>query len=339
MDFSLFYFGNDAGADGYRLLLEGARFADAEGLTAVWTPERHFGVFGGLFPNPAVTGAAVAVATQRIHVRAGSVVSPLHHVARIAEEWSVVDHLSGGRAGISLASGWHARDFALRPEAYERRKDEMVQAIDDLRRLWSGAKLAAVDGQGEPTELALHPKPASAYLPMWLTSGGSRGTFETAGRLGLGVLTHMLGQDFEKLRANIAAYRAAWQLHDRPGPHVVCMAHTCLGPDRELIRELIREPFIDYLAQSFSLLSDSSGTPDVSELTPNDVQYLIGQSFDRYFETSGLLGAVEDGVRAAEALADCGVDEIACLIDFGVKTDDVLHYLPNVLTVRDALKR
>jgi hypothetical protein len=33
MEFSLFYFGNDVGADGYRLLLEGARFADTEGLT------------------------------------------------------------------------------------------------------------------------------------------------------------------------------------------------------------------------------------------------------------------------------------------------------------------
>ena len=44
----------------YRVLLEGARFADRHGFTAVWTPERHFHDFGGLFPNPSVTGAAVA---------------------------------------------------------------------------------------------------------------------------------------------------------------------------------------------------------------------------------------------------------------------------------------
>jgi hypothetical protein len=50
MEFSLFYFGNDVGADGYRLLLEGARFADTEGLTAVWTPERHFGVLADCSP-------------------------------------------------------------------------------------------------------------------------------------------------------------------------------------------------------------------------------------------------------------------------------------------------
>ena len=42
------------------LLLEGAKFADANGFCAVWTPERHFHAFGGPYPNPSVTGAAVA---------------------------------------------------------------------------------------------------------------------------------------------------------------------------------------------------------------------------------------------------------------------------------------
>ena len=70
MDFSLMYFsssaGGEAGPAAYRLLLDGARFADAHGFKAVWTPERHFHEFGGLFPNPAVTNAALAGITQNI---------------------------------------------------------------------------------------------------------------------------------------------------------------------------------------------------------------------------------------------------------------------------------
>ena len=42
-----------ASRDRYRLLLEGAKFADEHGFAAVWTPERHFHAFGGLYPNPA----------------------------------------------------------------------------------------------------------------------------------------------------------------------------------------------------------------------------------------------------------------------------------------------
>src|SRR5882757_8323166 len=128
MDFSLFYFANDSTAPGtnrYQLLLDGARFADANDFAAVWTPERHFHSFGGLYPNPAVTGAAVAAVTERVGIRAGSVVAPLHHPARIAEEWSVVDNLSHGRVGISFASGWHAADFVFQPENYPDRKTVM----------------------------------------------------------------------------------------------------------------------------------------------------------------------------------------------------------------------
>ena len=60
--FSLFYFASDEGEKGrdkYSLLLEGAKFADRNGFEAVWTPERHFHAFGGLYPNPSIAGAAI----------------------------------------------------------------------------------------------------------------------------------------------------------------------------------------------------------------------------------------------------------------------------------------
>ncbi|MDX5412918.1 MAG: LLM class flavin-dependent oxidoreductase, partial [Rhodobacterales bacterium] len=106
MEFSLYYWGNDdgAGRDKYKLLLEGAKFADQNGFCAVWTPERHFHAFGGPYPNPSVTGAAVAAVTHNISVRAGSCVAPLHHPARIAEEWAVIDNLTNGQAGLAIAS-------------------------------------------------------------------------------------------------------------------------------------------------------------------------------------------------------------------------------------------
>src|SRR6185503_19770559 len=104
-------------------------------FTAVWLPERHFHAFGGPFPAPSVLAAALAIVTRRIGIRAGSVVLPLHHPARVAEEWAVVDNLSGGRVGVSFASGWHVDDFVFAPEAYERRHDVTRRDLDVVRRL------------------------------------------------------------------------------------------------------------------------------------------------------------------------------------------------------------
>jgi methionyl-tRNA formyltransferase len=117
MDFSLYYWGNDDGAGlrKYQLLLDGARFADAHGFCAVWTPERHFHAFGGPYPNPSVTGAAVAAVTRNLAVRAGSCVAPLHHPARIAEEWAVIDNLTNGRTGTGHGLGLAPRRFRAAP--------------------------------------------------------------------------------------------------------------------------------------------------------------------------------------------------------------------------------
>ena len=141
MDFSLFYWGNDdgVGVAKYKTLLDGARFADENGFQAVWTPERHFHAFGGPYPNPAVTGAAVAAVTKNLAIRAGSCVLPLHHPARVAEEWAVVDNLSGGRVGLAFASGWMPEDFVLRPEnAPPANRAALLRDIETVRRLWRG---------------------------------------------------------------------------------------------------------------------------------------------------------------------------------------------------------
>ncbi len=125
--FSLFYFaaGEDTASDGYRLLLDSARFADRHGFEAVWTPERHFHAFGGAYPNPSVTSAALAAITTNVGIRAGSVVLPLHSPVRVAEEWAVVDNISRGRVAISFAAGWQPNDFVLNPSAYATAKQDL----------------------------------------------------------------------------------------------------------------------------------------------------------------------------------------------------------------------
>ena len=88
------------------------------GFEAVWTPERHFHAFGGAYPNPRSSARRRRGRPDRIAIRAGSVVLPLHSPARVAEEWAVVDNLSGGRVGISFAPGWQPNDFVLNPTRY-----------------------------------------------------------------------------------------------------------------------------------------------------------------------------------------------------------------------------
>ncbi|MGW4476042.1 MupA/Atu3671 family FMN-dependent luciferase-like monooxygenase [Nonomuraea sp. NPDC004354] len=338
MDFSVFYFADDsaAGRDSrYRLLLEGARFADANGFTAVWTPERHFHPFGGLYPNPAVTGAAIAAITERVQIRAGSVVAPLHHPIRIAEEWSVVDNLSGGRAGVSFASGWHAGDFALRPENYPDRRRLLGEYVETVRALWRGDSVPATNGVGQTQQVRIYPPPVQGELPIWVTSAGGAETFRLAGRLGAGVLTHLLDQDLDGLAEKIAEYRVA--LPTGTQGHVALMIHTYLDEDEETARELVRAPLTGYMRSSLELfLGAHLDGRALTQLPEEDIEFLVGRAFDDYFGF-GLLGTVTKAKDTVERFRAIGVDEVACLIDFGVPADAVLSGLARLNQVRQGV--
>ncbi|HLS47123.1 MAG TPA: MupA/Atu3671 family FMN-dependent luciferase-like monooxygenase, partial [Gemmatimonadales bacterium] len=331
VEFSLFYFASDEGADGadrYRLLIEGARFADTHGFAAVWTPERHFHAFGGLYPNPSVTSAALAMVTSRVAIRAGSVVIPLHSPIRVAEEWAVVDNLSSGRVGISFASGWHPNDFVLRPENFAESRTIMRRDIEVVRRLWRGEELSFPGPDGRPVSVRTLPRPMQAELPCWITSAGSPETFRLAGELGVNVLTHLLGQTAEELQEKLAVYRAAWREAGHQGAgHVTLMLHTFVGADAERVRATVRAPLTEYLrssvnlmkpfAASFPAFKREPGKPapviDLEHLSSGDMESLLEYSFERYYEANGLFGTPATCLATVERLTALGVDEIACL--------------------------
>ncbi|MEO7361921.1 MAG: MupA/Atu3671 family FMN-dependent luciferase-like monooxygenase, partial [Gemmatimonadaceae bacterium] len=355
IDFSLFYFAADAGTSErgrYRLLLDGARFADTHGFSAVWTPERHFHAFGGLYPNPSVTSAAVATITSNVQLRAGSVVLPLHNPIRVAEEWSVVDNLSNGRVGLSFASGWHANDFALAPENYERRRELMIEGIETIRKLWRGESITVKNGSGQDIDVSILPRPVQAEPQFWISAAGSKATFEMAGQIGANLLTNMLGQSVTDLKDRIAAYRAARKASGHAGPgHVSLMLHTFVGKDVERVKQLVREPFMTYLRTSTDLVkkarwefpafaragvtSPISADPGLDDLSPAEEEALMTAAFERYFKTHGLFGTPESCRAMIDSLRTIGVDEIACLIDFGVNEDTVLESLEQLNVLRE----
>ena len=128
------------GGDDARLFLETVRRAEELGLSAVWIAEG-----AGMFLNTAVLAAAAAVATRKIALR-GCLALPLHNPIRVAEEWALVDNLSGGRAGLMI---------------------DPNPGVETVRRLWRGEAVQVPDGEGRPIEVRILPQPIQPELPLF----------------------------------------------------------------------------------------------------------------------------------------------------------------------------
>jgi natural product biosynthesis luciferase-like monooxygenase protein len=336
MKFGVFFFSGDE-RNKYRLVLEAAKLADESGLSSIWTPERHFHRFGGLYPNPSVLGAALAVATSRIQIRAGSIIFPSHHLVRVAEEWAVVDNLSGGRVGLALATGFSPIDFAFRPDRWADRRAITFEGVEQLRRIWQGEPVAVRDGVGNVSEVEVYPKPIQPDLPLWLTCTKSRDTFVRAGELGCNVLTAFVDMGYDELAEKLDLYRATLLESGRdPADHeVTLMMHTFLGDDLDEVKEISRGPFMSYLRSFFRVIDTqkksftSADTLDAAGRA--DQEALLRYGFDKFFGKLALLGTVESSAAVVERMRAIGVTEIACLIDFGIGDELVLSSLRRVV--------
>lgn len=336
IEFGLFFFASDAqqrDSQRYQLLFDSARFADAHGFNSVWLPERHFHKFGGLYPNPAVLGAALATITQRVRIRAGSVVLPLHNPVRVAEDWSVVDNLSDGRVDVAFATGWNPDDFVLAQDNYRTRVDVMRSGMECVQQLWRGEAISLPNGVGESRSVRIFPTPIQPDLATWVTCSGGVERFQMAGELGANVLTALLFQSVDELADKITAYRKARAQHghDAEAGRVTVMLHTFVGDDDTAVRQTVQGPFKSYLADSVDLWR--RGAEALEDLDDRSRNKVLDFAFERYYRTNGLFGTPDTALSMVESLHRAGADEIACLIDFGVAAPTVLDGLESLATL------
>jgi natural product biosynthesis luciferase-like monooxygenase protein len=340
MAFSVIFFSdvNQALDHKYQLVFDVTAFADQHGFTAVWLPERHFHPFGGIYPSPATLAAALAVKTKHIRLRSGSVVLPLHHPIEVVETWSMVDNLSAGRVDLGFASGWNPNDFILSPGAYGNLKQVWHERIPLVQKLWRGEPVTFENGKGEPVEIQVYPKPIQPDLNIWFVISKSDESFKYAGSQGYNVLTMLQGIDLDELGKKIRLYRTARQENGfNPDEGLVTlMLHTLVHQDLKLVEEAVREPFFAYIKSALSghiqvLAKDQR--PSEAELNK-----IVDYSYERYFKTGALFGSIKDTEPVVAKASAVGVNEIACLMDFGVDYRVVMDSLAYLDGLNDKVR-
>ena len=340
LNFSLFFFSADESQDSenkYRLLLNAARFADEHGFEAIWTPERHFHAFGGLYPNPSVIGAALAMTTKNLKIRAGSVVLPLQDPLRVAEEWSVVDNLSGGRVGIAAASGWQVNDFVFSPASYNDRKELMFKNLDLIRNLWRGNSTFMPNGLGQEVEVTIFPRPVQRELPVWLACH-SDSTFIKAGELGCNIITTIYKSTPETLKRQIALYRETLERNgvDPEEKIVTLMLHTFVGAETRDLTDMAKVAFDSYFSSFLGLQKyHAGGLGREFELSKPEIDFIVSRALPEILKERALIGSIEFCHQRAIFFQSIGVNEVACLIDFGIDTDTVLQSLTELKLLKD----
>jgi natural product biosynthesis luciferase-like monooxygenase protein len=211
----------------------------------------------------------------------------------------------------------------------------MFSGIETVQKLWRGESILLPNGVGEETEIKIYPLPKQQELPVWITCSGGKERFIEAGAVGAKILTALLFQPIEELAEKIALYRDSLVKHGHApeAGHVTLMLHTFVAEDIAVVRNKVQRSFTEYLKTSVDLWRH--GSKNLDDLTEKERQDLLAYAFERYFQTSALFGTPDTCLKMVARLKEIGVDEIACLIDFGVDVDSVMTALHSLKRLKD----
>lgn len=130
----------------------------------------------GLAPVPALLAAANATTDLRV----GSTVfdNDFRHPALLAKEAATLDLLSDGRLEFGLGAGWKKREYdqvGLTWDEARVRVSRLGEAIQLIKRLWSGAPVTYHGEHYRVTDLVNYPRPVQKpHPPVFIGGGGER---------------------------------------------------------------------------------------------------------------------------------------------------------------------
>jgi alkanesulfonate monooxygenase SsuD/methylene tetrahydromethanopterin reductase-like flavin-dependent oxidoreductase (luciferase family) len=193
----------------YRQILEQIELAEELGWECFMFNEHHFLGYGGLVANPAVLLAAAAARTSRIRLGPCIAILPLRHPLHSAEDYAMVDALSGGRLEFGIGSGNTALDYRVFGISRENDRERLDEAIDVIVRAWSSPRVSHQGKFWRFDELALYPRPVQQPCPPIWVAGTSAETLGWAGHRGYHIMTVGHPHPPEKVRLGVEAWKRA----------------------------------------------------------------------------------------------------------------------------------
>lgn len=319
----------------YEFMKDITLFADKEGFEAIYIPERHFYEFGSVYANSAVMAAYLIPQTKRIRFRTAGVSLPLHHPAEVVEWWAMNDILSNGRVDLGFGTGWNKPDFIFSPENYEDRKQVCWDRIPIVQKLWRGETVIFPGPGGEQVPVTVYPRPVQKELKVWLLATKNDDSFIHAGKMGYHLFTMLYGMDLEAMGKKIALYRKAREEagYDPKTGIVSLMLHTMIHKDAGTVEKAVEGPFKKYIKSSMdvhvkAMETGKGGNNGNDEIGEAEKEKILDYAYHRYFKTGAVFGTIEDGKKMVDRAIGVGVNDIACLVDFGIDYDFVRSSLP-----------
>jgi alkanesulfonate monooxygenase SsuD/methylene tetrahydromethanopterin reductase-like flavin-dependent oxidoreductase (luciferase family) len=297
---------------------EQVRVASRSGISSIWVLQHYLGAMPTLQPVPLL--AALAEHAGDMSLGTNMFILPLRHPVEVAEEFSTLDHLTGGRAIAGFGMGYRENEFAAFGIPLEQRVGRFEESIGIIRDLWAG-KSVSFDGDYyriDDERISLVPVSPDGP-PIWIGAGPHAAGARRAARLGEAwiVPPHV---PLERLAVLFGHYREERERLGRPVSQLVIRRELVLDADPERARAIGSAARGDLSRQYARYNAPQAGDAYRHLATEQDAAEVADASY-LFTDPAGAVSAL----RELEAI---GVTDVVLRAQwFGLEQDQVLRTL------------
>ena len=269
-------------AEVYAEELRLAEMAEPLGFDSLWSVEHHFDDYT-MCPDVLQLLTYFAGRTRRVKLGSMVVVLPWHDPVRVAEQVSLLDHVSNGRLILGLGRGLARIEYeGFRLDQNEGRAKFVEYAELVLNALETGyMEGGAVTRQ---PRRAIRPFPARSFRGRTYAAAVSPESVPIMAKLGVGLLV-IPQKPWDAVKKDFETYSQVWREvnGDAPIPKPLCGVFMFVDEDRERAKELGLQYISDYYGTAmrhYEMTSEKFGKHKGYEFYGNLNKYIAKRGMD-----------------------------------------------------------
>ena len=301
-------------------MLQLAESAEALGFDSFWVSEHHFTNYGGILPRPQILLAALAQRTRTIRLGTAVSLIPFDSPVRLAEDFGLVDVLSGGRLEFGAGRGLFPFEFDGMGIPQDESRARLEEGVEVILKAWQSEPLTYAGRFTNVENLAILPRPLQQPHPPLYVAAVSPDSYAWAGRSGYSILQVLYFASLEVTATQVQSYRAQLKQngHDPASKRLIAISPTHVAATSADAKREVAAPLMNYLGMVGALLPTETKSEQYrayAKLGPaiKKITYEV-----LYSERPTVIGDPDEVIRRIENLnRTLGVDEFVSFVNFG----------------------
>jgi natural product biosynthesis luciferase-like monooxygenase protein len=232
----------------YKHFFDEVSYAEELGFDSIWIGEHHFCRY--ICPAPQIIAAAIAQRTKRMRIGTAIALLPHHDPIRLAEDYALVDLLSGGRLDFGVGRGFIKATYDGFNQSMDESRGRFDESLDIIEGAWRQTAFSYHGKFYTANNVTILPRPLQQPAPpVYMAAAVTPESFIAAGKKGHSIMLAPFAQSRGALKENVQLYKETLKQsgHSSKDLDIVGGYHSFVDETPELARRKWESHYMRYM--------------------------------------------------------------------------------------------